>query len=168
MSRSLFDQHPTTPAREPVDPYAVPEHLRAAYGAASPDAHRYLEQAVSALVQERNPVTTFYTETMSRSVREKHLPEALRRAEHLSRLAQAWEAVEAPKLAAARDAEYAARFTCSICGEVSPDCQDRYLDRGNWAARFACRACEDVARAIWTERERTKHREKAVRAALNV
>jgi len=146
----------------------VPGHLVAAYAAVTPDVYKYLDQAAQEILWEQTPDNRMATHDMHADVMKKQLPEVMRRAEHLSRYAQAWELVEAPKLAAKAEAEYKAKHTCEVCGLVSTDTQSRALPYGAWGTRYACGDCVEIAAAIWLDAKRTKARDAAVKRALGL
>lgn len=146
----------------------VPKHLVAAYSAVTSDPHKYLDQAAQQLAWEQTPANRMMTHDTVAGVMKKQLPEVMRRAEHLSRIAQAWELVEAPRLAAEAAALDRAANTCSVCNEHAGDTLNRSLPYGSWGTRHACGVCAEVAAAVWLESKRTKTRETAVKRALGL
>ncbi len=117
-----------------------------AYAAAIPDTGPYIEAARYELLQERHPGKTFFTQADQSPVDAQ--PGAIvRRAEHLSRSAQAFEAVEAPRLAAeAAEADRLAK-TCPVCGEVRARVSSHWVTppEGEPRSMNSCGPCAAVA-----------------------
>ncbi|WP_156378777.1 hypothetical protein [Microbacterium sp. Root61] len=151
----------------------VPADQRAAYDAATPEPFKYLDAAAWELVQEQDPARTIFNGEAQAKLMEDRLPDVLARAEHLSRSAQSWEAVVAPKLAVEAELRRIAEETCPVCREVNPPITRHFgehlpngeRDGSGW---LACRSCAETARALWSEAQRTRARVKAVSAALSL
>lgn len=143
-----------------------------AYRAAVPNPSLYVEAAISALVSEANPDEWIHTQTMRNDIATGRMPEVMARAEHLSRQAQAIEAVEGPKQILEVERRRIARDTCPVCREEQGDIAARVphsLQRhhNGAAVLVSCLACYVVADDMYTEWATTAKRKSAVSRALS-
>lgn len=150
--------------------YAVPNDLKAAYREATPDTAAHLNVAADQIAEEiharRAPRSAMLPARAADDVRAERMPEVLRRAEHLSRLKIADEAVNGPARAAEIRRTSEEARTCPICQSVAAGSLSVRRAAPGMPDLKMCDLCRSVAAQQWAQANATPERVRAVSVAL--